>query len=248
MRFMRTDELHKFSDGALISVRNTLHQMDKDFHLGYNKAMKRRLWTRLALSLKGVWMFKHSLLYNLEFSRLRCGNVGDDLSIYLVDGNGLGGVLDGEVDWVWGGEIISGLGLLGGWWWGLLVHHGSLLGALSWKTWLGGGDVVLVGSCEIEGGAMGWEYLAVGFLVLRMDVGWWESCGGDVLVAYQTGVLIEWRGRWERGFGSWGVWEVDVTGIWERCVRVEFDWGAVDIVVIGWGGGLVQAVSGGSWE
>ncbi|GJU52304.1 hypothetical protein Tco_1226018 [Tanacetum coccineum] len=46
MRFMRT-ELHKFSNGALISVHNTLHQMDKDFHLGYNKAMKRRLWTRL---------------------------------------------------------------------------------------------------------------------------------------------------------------------------------------------------------
>ncbi|GJV57080.1 hypothetical protein Tco_1458085 [Tanacetum coccineum] len=42
-RFMRTDELHKFSDDNLILVRDTLHQMDKDLHLGYNRGMKTRL-------------------------------------------------------------------------------------------------------------------------------------------------------------------------------------------------------------
>ncbi|GKF73489.1 hypothetical protein Tco_0219821, partial [Tanacetum coccineum] len=46
-RFMRADELHKFSDGTLISVRDTLDQMLHELHLGYNKTMRRRLWTRL---------------------------------------------------------------------------------------------------------------------------------------------------------------------------------------------------------
>ncbi|GJX86237.1 hypothetical protein Tco_0337011 [Tanacetum coccineum] len=41
-RFMRADELHKFSDGTLISVRDTLAQMLHELHLGYNKAMRRR--------------------------------------------------------------------------------------------------------------------------------------------------------------------------------------------------------------
>ncbi|GJS20402.1 hypothetical protein Tco_0449034 [Tanacetum coccineum] len=48
-RFMRADELHKFSDGTLISVRDTLSQMLHELHLGYNKAMRRRKWTRLDL-------------------------------------------------------------------------------------------------------------------------------------------------------------------------------------------------------
>ncbi|GJS32642.1 hypothetical protein Tco_0531024 [Tanacetum coccineum] len=39
---MRTDELYKFSDGTLTSVRNTLDQMLKNLMLGYNKAMERR--------------------------------------------------------------------------------------------------------------------------------------------------------------------------------------------------------------
>ncbi|GJW11006.1 hypothetical protein Tco_1576833 [Tanacetum coccineum] len=46
-RFMRADELHKFSDGTLISVRDTLDQMLHELHLGYNTAMRRRLWTKL---------------------------------------------------------------------------------------------------------------------------------------------------------------------------------------------------------
>ncbi|GJV13041.1 hypothetical protein Tco_1354582 [Tanacetum coccineum] len=41
---MHTDELYKFSDGTLILVRDTPHQMVTNFHRGYNKAMKRRIW------------------------------------------------------------------------------------------------------------------------------------------------------------------------------------------------------------
>ncbi|GKB79450.1 hypothetical protein Tco_0946345, partial [Tanacetum coccineum] len=40
-------ELHKFSDGTFTSVHDTLSQMLHDLHLGYNKVIKRRQWTRL---------------------------------------------------------------------------------------------------------------------------------------------------------------------------------------------------------
>ncbi|GJX10404.1 hypothetical protein Tco_0200263 [Tanacetum coccineum] len=44
---MRADKLHKFSDDTLILVRDTLSQMLHDLHLGYNKAMRKRKWTRM---------------------------------------------------------------------------------------------------------------------------------------------------------------------------------------------------------
>nr|GEY84023.1 hypothetical protein [Tanacetum cinerariifolium] len=40
--FMRDDELHKFSDGTLISIRDTLSQMLHELHSGYNKTTTRR--------------------------------------------------------------------------------------------------------------------------------------------------------------------------------------------------------------
>ncbi|GKG53565.1 hypothetical protein Tco_0554965, partial [Tanacetum coccineum] len=43
---MRIDELHKFGDGTLTLVRDTLHQMLTNLELGYNKSMRRRLWSR----------------------------------------------------------------------------------------------------------------------------------------------------------------------------------------------------------
>nr|GEW78395.1 hypothetical protein [Tanacetum cinerariifolium] len=46
-RFIRADELHKFSDNTLILVRDTLDQMLHELHLGYNTTMGRRKWTRL---------------------------------------------------------------------------------------------------------------------------------------------------------------------------------------------------------
>ncbi|GKA94418.1 hypothetical protein Tco_0816456 [Tanacetum coccineum] len=46
-RFICANKLHKFSDGTLNSVCDTLDQMLHELHLGYNPAMKRSLWTRL---------------------------------------------------------------------------------------------------------------------------------------------------------------------------------------------------------
>nr|GEY36780.1 hypothetical protein [Tanacetum cinerariifolium]GEY43055.1 hypothetical protein [Tanacetum cinerariifolium] len=45
--FMHADELHKFSDDTLISVRDTLAQMLHELHLGYNTTMRRRQWTTM---------------------------------------------------------------------------------------------------------------------------------------------------------------------------------------------------------
>nr|GEW96849.1 hypothetical protein [Tanacetum cinerariifolium] len=58
-RFMRPDELHKFSDDTLISVRDTLDQMLHELHLRYNTTTRRRLWTRLdqqrtRIMIKGI--------------------------------------------------------------------------------------------------------------------------------------------------------------------------------------------------
>ncbi|GKD64539.1 hypothetical protein Tco_1306647 [Tanacetum coccineum] len=41
-RLMRSDELYKFSDGTLQSVRDTLHDMATNLRMGYNKAMPKR--------------------------------------------------------------------------------------------------------------------------------------------------------------------------------------------------------------
>ncbi|GJT41349.1 hypothetical protein Tco_0941214, partial [Tanacetum coccineum] len=46
-RFMRADEFHKFCNDTLISVRDTLDQMLHELHVGYNTAMRKRLWTSL---------------------------------------------------------------------------------------------------------------------------------------------------------------------------------------------------------
>ncbi|GJU53681.1 hypothetical protein Tco_1227395 [Tanacetum coccineum] len=44
-RLMRADELYKFSDGMLKSVRDNLHEMQYNFVLGYNHGMMKRAWT-----------------------------------------------------------------------------------------------------------------------------------------------------------------------------------------------------------
>ncbi|GKC56111.1 hypothetical protein Tco_1083709 [Tanacetum coccineum] len=44
-RVMRADELYKFLDGTLKTVRDELHHRILDFCLGYNKEMSRRKWT-----------------------------------------------------------------------------------------------------------------------------------------------------------------------------------------------------------
>ncbi|GKF23431.1 hypothetical protein Tco_0075753 [Tanacetum coccineum] len=44
-RLMRADELYKFFDGTLKSVRKILHERPMNFKLGYNKDMPKRKWT-----------------------------------------------------------------------------------------------------------------------------------------------------------------------------------------------------------
>ncbi|GJU55437.1 hypothetical protein Tco_1229151 [Tanacetum coccineum] len=70
---MRTEELYKFSDGTLTSVRNTLDQMLKNLRLGYNKDMKRRKWSatdkrRTRIMIKDInQQFLHrSIMRSLE--------------------------------------------------------------------------------------------------------------------------------------------------------------------------------------
>ncbi|GKC46108.1 hypothetical protein Tco_1063830, partial [Tanacetum coccineum] len=46
-RVMRADELYKFSDETLKTVRDELHHRILDFRLGYNKEMFRRKWTAI---------------------------------------------------------------------------------------------------------------------------------------------------------------------------------------------------------
>nr|GFA96490.1 hypothetical protein [Tanacetum cinerariifolium] len=42
---LRADELYKFSDGILKSVRGKIHHIVLDFHLDYNPEMPKRKWT-----------------------------------------------------------------------------------------------------------------------------------------------------------------------------------------------------------
>ncbi|GJT76807.1 hypothetical protein Tco_1043532 [Tanacetum coccineum] len=44
-RLMRVDEIHKFCDGTLQSVRNILRERLPNFKFGYNKGMSSREWT-----------------------------------------------------------------------------------------------------------------------------------------------------------------------------------------------------------
>ncbi|GJY72733.1 hypothetical protein Tco_0477164 [Tanacetum coccineum] len=44
-RLMRADDLYKFSDGTLKSVRDNQHEMLHNFVLGYNHGMPKRTWT-----------------------------------------------------------------------------------------------------------------------------------------------------------------------------------------------------------
>nr|GEU60563.1 hypothetical protein [Tanacetum cinerariifolium] len=44
---MHSDELHKFNDDTLRSVRDTLHDMAHNLRMGYNKVMPRRRWSNV---------------------------------------------------------------------------------------------------------------------------------------------------------------------------------------------------------
>ncbi|GJZ58634.1 hypothetical protein Tco_0614450 [Tanacetum coccineum] len=51
---MRADELYKFSDGTLKSVRDTLHHRLRNFRLGYNRDMPRRKWSAMDQRRSGI--------------------------------------------------------------------------------------------------------------------------------------------------------------------------------------------------
>ncbi|GKB20306.1 hypothetical protein Tco_0854229 [Tanacetum coccineum] len=72
-RVMRADELYKFSNGTLKTVRDELHHRLLDFQLGFNKNMPRRKWTaidrkRLGLMVEFIdkQMRERHIIRNLE--------------------------------------------------------------------------------------------------------------------------------------------------------------------------------------
>nr|GEU33440.1 retrotransposon protein, putative, unclassified [Tanacetum cinerariifolium] len=72
-RLMRVDEIHKFCDGTLQSVRNILRERLLNFKFGYNKDMPLREWTtkdkrRTCIMLNKIddLLFKRRVLVSLE--------------------------------------------------------------------------------------------------------------------------------------------------------------------------------------
>ncbi|GJU26671.1 hypothetical protein Tco_1165292 [Tanacetum coccineum] len=72
-RLMRADELYKFSDRTLKSVRDTLHHRLLNFRLGYNKGMPRRKWSAMGQRRSGIMvnlmdkkLLKRRIMQNLE--------------------------------------------------------------------------------------------------------------------------------------------------------------------------------------
>ncbi|GKC89486.1 hypothetical protein Tco_1150135 [Tanacetum coccineum] len=70
---MRADELYKFSDGMLKSVRDTLHHRLLNFILGYNKGMPRRKWSATDQRRSGIMvdlidkkLLERRIMRNLE--------------------------------------------------------------------------------------------------------------------------------------------------------------------------------------
>ncbi|GKC70748.1 hypothetical protein Tco_1116631 [Tanacetum coccineum] len=72
-RLMLANELYKFSDGTLKSVRDTLHHMLLNFRLRYNKDMPRRKWSAIDQRRSGIMvdliykqLLERRIIRNLE--------------------------------------------------------------------------------------------------------------------------------------------------------------------------------------
>ncbi|GJX02288.1 hypothetical protein Tco_0186201 [Tanacetum coccineum] len=72
-RVLRADELYKFSDGTLKSVRDKIHNTVLDFHLDYNREMPTRKWMAvdqkrldLMIELIDKQLRKREIIRNLE--------------------------------------------------------------------------------------------------------------------------------------------------------------------------------------
>ncbi|GJR74602.1 hypothetical protein Tco_0086967 [Tanacetum coccineum] len=70
---MRADELYKFLEGTIKTVRDELHHRILDFCLGYNKEMSRRKWmaidkksSELMVKLIDKQMRERRIIRNLE--------------------------------------------------------------------------------------------------------------------------------------------------------------------------------------
>ncbi|GJR10360.1 hypothetical protein Tco_0793012 [Tanacetum coccineum] len=70
---MRTNELYKFCNGTLKSVRQILHERVQNFKLGYNKGMPRRKWTdkdqnrsRIMVNLIDDKLLERRIMQSLE--------------------------------------------------------------------------------------------------------------------------------------------------------------------------------------
>nr|GFC64753.1 hypothetical protein [Tanacetum cinerariifolium] len=53
-RILRADELYKFSDGTLKSVRDEIHNRILDFHLDYNMEMAKKKWMTIDQKRSGL--------------------------------------------------------------------------------------------------------------------------------------------------------------------------------------------------
>ncbi|GJT17686.1 hypothetical protein Tco_0876392 [Tanacetum coccineum] len=72
-RVMQADEMYKFSNGTLKTLRDELHHRIRDFFLGYNKEMSKRKWTtidkrrsELIVELIDKQMRERRIIRNLE--------------------------------------------------------------------------------------------------------------------------------------------------------------------------------------
>ncbi|GJS20282.1 hypothetical protein Tco_0448914 [Tanacetum coccineum] len=70
---MQANELYKFSDGTLKTVRDELYHRIRDFRLGYNEEMSRRKWTatdkrrsEIMVELIDKQMRERRIIRNLE--------------------------------------------------------------------------------------------------------------------------------------------------------------------------------------
>ncbi|GJR43571.1 hypothetical protein Tco_1311674 [Tanacetum coccineum] len=66
-RVLRADELYKFSDGTLKSVRDEMHHRVLDFHLDYNPEMPKRKWTSVGRKRSGNSELDDKLMMRLSF-------------------------------------------------------------------------------------------------------------------------------------------------------------------------------------
>nr|GEV04801.1 integrase, catalytic region, zinc finger, CCHC-type, peptidase aspartic, catalytic [Tanacetum cinerariifolium] len=82
---MQADELYKFSDETLKTIRGELHHRILDFLLGYNKEMSWRKWTAIDKRSPYELKMNQSDSNHLERPETKDDLTGDDLKQYEAD-------------------------------------------------------------------------------------------------------------------------------------------------------------------